>query len=172
VAYELELPPAYQKIHPVVHASFLREHLDAGDKFPGRTDRTPAPPPDLIEEEEHFWVEAFLNHQYVSWKQKRYLQWLVRWKGFGETYDEYTFDDDLKEDLTADVYRKLRAAYEQAAKIPAGTMPPDDGRAHSAKSRRANSKAAVRGEEVPPGEAAKPAESARQTRVSPRTNKK
>ncbi len=74
-------------------------------------------------------VEAFLNHKWVTWKRKRFLQWLVRWKGFGETYDKYEFDDDLKEDLSADFYNKLRAEFEQAAKIPAGAMPPDDGRA-------------------------------------------
>jgi hypothetical protein len=173
VAYELDFPPAYQKIHPVVHASYLREHLDAGEKFPGRPDRAPAPPPDLIDEEEHFWVDAFLNHQYVSWNKKRYLQWLVRWKGFGETYDEYGFDDDLKEDLDPGAYRQLRAAYEKVAGIPEGTMPPDDGRARSAKSAaKPRDRAAAPVKEVPPVAAVQPVPSARRVRVSPRTNKK
>ena len=172
VAYELEFPPAYQKIHPVVHASYLREHLDAGEKFPGRPDRAPAPPPDLIDEEEHFWVEAFLNHQYVSWNKERHLQWLVRWKGFGETYDQFGFDDDLKEDLDPDTYGRLRAAYEKVAGIPAGTMPPDDGKARSAKpAKKTKSKAAAKEEEAPLQEAAQPVERARQTRASSQTNK-
>lgn len=159
VVYELELPPAYQKVHPVFHASFLRECLDGGDKFQGRPDRVPAPPPDLIEGEEHFRVDCLLNHRYVSYKKVRNLQWLVRWKGFGETYDSWEFDDDLKEDLSADFYSSVRSAYEETAKIPAGTEPPDAGRAEPAK---AKSKAA------PVKETALPAQNARQTRASAR----
>ncbi len=156
VVYELELPPAYQKIHPVFHASFLRECQDGGDQFPGRPDRVPVPPPDLIEEEEHFWVDCFLNHRYVSHKKVRYLQWLVRWKGFGETYDSWEFDDDLMEDLDVGFYSKVRAEYEKAAHIPTGTEPPDVGKAEPAK---------AKSQVAPAKESALPSRNARQTRA-------
>jgi transposase InsO family protein len=161
VAYELELPTAYQKIHPVIHVSFLREHLDGDQKFPGRPDRVPMPPPELIDEEEHFWVDSFLNHQYVSHKKARYLKWLVRWQGMGESYDSWEFDDDLKEDLDPKTYAQFRAAYEKAAAIPAGTMPPDAEKAVTAKP------AKILKETAPNEVAAKPA-SARQTRAAAR----
>jgi len=159
VVYELELTTAYGKIHPVFHASVLRECLDGDEKFPGRPDRVPVPPPDLIEEEEHFWVDCFLNHQYVSYGKVRNLQWLVRWKGFGETYDSWEFDEDLKEDLDPASYARIRSAYEQTAGIPAGSSPPDAGKAEPATAKR---KAA------PGKEAAMPAQNARQTRASAR----
>lgn len=159
VVYELELTTAYQKIHPVFHASFLKECLDGEEQFPGRPDYEAVPPPDLIEQEEHFWVDCFLNHQYVSYKRARYLQWMVRWQGYGESYDSWEFDEDLKEDLDPETYAKVRAAYEKAAGIPAGTAPPDAKKAEPAK---AKSKAA------PVKEAALPAQSARQTRASGR----
>lgn len=109
----------------MVNVSFLREHLDGRQKFPGRPGRAPAPPPELIGDEEHFWVDSFLNHRYTSHGRQRHLQWLVRWKGYGEASDEWAFDDDLKEDLDPETYSGIRSRYEQAAGIPAGSVPPD-----------------------------------------------
>lgn len=112
VSYELEMPEAYKHIHPVVHVSFLREHIGGSDKFPGRTGGVPAPAPELIDEEEHFWVDAFLNHKYTKSGRKSHLLWLVRWKGYGESEDHWVFDADLREDLSASYYSELRSAYE------------------------------------------------------------
>jgi hypothetical protein len=127
VAYELALPKAYQKIHPVVHVSFLKEHQDGKEKFPGRPGRVPLPP-ELIQNEEHFWIDSLLNHRYVSYRGKRYLQWLVRWKGYGEASDDWSFDEDIKEDLDERTYARIRSEYEKVAKIPEGSDPPDDGK--------------------------------------------
>jgi hypothetical protein len=162
VVYELDFPLSYQKIHPVVHVSFLKEHKDGDEKFPGRPGRVPPPPPEVIEEETHFHVDKFLNHRYSTpFSGLSYLQWLVRWKGYSETNDEWLFDDDVKEDLDPETYAKVRAQYEQAAQIPAGSLP---------SSRKPEQKASrVKPAERKAAEAAKPkSESARPTRASTR----
>jgi len=170
VAYELELPSAYQKIHPVVHVSWLREHLDGEQAFPGRPSGDPPPLPELIDEEEHFWVDAFLNHKYTTYGQRRNLSWLVRWKGYGEPKDTWEFDEDMKEDLSPEIYACLRSAYEQTAGIPAGAEPPDRDKpaakekTETAKHDKGTSKSKAASLEA----TAKPAQSARQTRASAR----
>jgi transposase InsO family protein len=112
-AYELDFPASYGRIHPVVNVSSLREYLDGGQQFPGRPSRVPAPAPDLVEEEEHFWVDCFLNRRQKVYRGKSYLQWLVRWKGYGETHDTWEFDDDVKEDMDVEAYASIRSAFEQ-----------------------------------------------------------
>jgi hypothetical protein len=131
-AYALELPPSYGNLHPVFNVSFLKEYVDGDEEFPGRPGRAPPPPPDLIDGEEHFRVHSFLNHRFTTHAGKRYLKWLVGWKGFGETNDSWEFDDDLREDLHPRFYAELRAAYEKVAKIPAGAELPDQDKAQKA----------------------------------------
>jgi hypothetical protein len=145
-AYELDFPASYGKIHPVVNVSFLREYKDGAEQFPGRPGRDPAPLPDLIDDEEHFYVESFLASRYLQNGAKRHLQWLVRYKGFGELSDEWQFDEDLKEDLDAKTYARLRAAFE---KIQSATQP-------------------SRGKAALPAAAASAPSTARQTRSSAR----
>jgi hypothetical protein len=163
VVYELDFPLSYKQIHPVVHVCFLKEYKDGDKKFPGRPGRVPPPPPEVIEEDAHYWVDAFLNHRYSrSHQGVSYLQWLVRWKGYAEPHDEWLFDDDVKEDLDEDAYAEIRAKYEMVAQIPAGSLPSSrkhEKEAGRAKPTETQSKAAV---------AAEPVVSARQTRASTR----
>ena len=59
VAAQLELPPAWT-IHDIFHMGLLtlfRETSQYGDNFP-------RPPPDIIDGEEEFEVEAIINHRY------------------------------------------------------------------------------------------------------------
>jgi hypothetical protein len=71
----------------------------------------------------------------------------------------WEFDDDLKEDLDPESYARIRSTYEKSAGIPAGTQPPDTGKAELVKARR---------RAAPVKEAAPPAQTVRQTRVSAR----
>jgi len=158
-AYELEFPLAYQKIHSVIHVSFLREHKDGKLQFPGRPGHEPAPLPELIEEEEHFVIEALLNHCYTKVAGRPTLQWLVRWKGYGESHDTWEWDDDLKEDVDPESYQEYRAAYEIAAGLPAGSKPP--------LKKKAESRAAPR-RLATPAATVKPGGGARQTRSAAR----
>ena len=72
-AYHLKLPLSW-KIHPVVHATLLspfRENDIHGPNYP-------SPPPDLIEGEHEYEVEAIIAHK----RQGRGHVYLVKWKGY------------------------------------------------------------------------------------------
>ena len=77
VAYQLELPPSWT-IHNVFHAGLLspyRETEQYGANFP-------RPPPDVIDGEEEYEVEAIRNHRHFG--KRRTLQYLIKWKGYPE----------------------------------------------------------------------------------------
>jgi hypothetical protein len=75
VAYQLRLPNAW-KIHDVFHASLLtpyRETLQHGPNYI-------KPPPELIEGEHEYEVEAIVNHRLYG--KRKTLQYLLKWKGY------------------------------------------------------------------------------------------
>ena len=112
LTYELDLP-ASVKIHPVVHISALREHLTS-QRFPDRDEVYSPPPAEVIDEEEHFHVQAFVGARRYGKTQK--LQFLVDWVGYGPDERLWIDADRLKGDLSADAYEKLVAQL--------GTIPP------------------------------------------------
>ena len=75
VAYQLDLPPSWT-IHDVFHAGLLSPYYETeqyGANFP-------RPPPDVINGEEEYEVEAIRNHcHFGRW---RTLQYLIKWKGY------------------------------------------------------------------------------------------
>ena len=73
MTYQLKLPTTW-KIHPVFHATLLRQYKETdvyGANFP-------RPPPDVIEGEETYEVERILKHR----KRGRGYQYYVAWKGY------------------------------------------------------------------------------------------
>ena len=75
VAYQLELPAKW-KIHNVFHASLLSAYHETEQYGPANT----PPPPELIEGELEYKVEAILKHRYHGPQKK--FQYLIRWKGY------------------------------------------------------------------------------------------
>jgi len=75
VAYQLALPLSWG-IHNVFHASLLLPYKETTAHGPN----FPRPPPDLIEGEEEYKVEAVTNHRY--YRRQRQLQYLIKWKGY------------------------------------------------------------------------------------------
>jgi len=78
-AYRLELPPCL-KIHNVFHVSLIKEYHDNGRY-------QPPPPPELIDQELEYEVEAILYHRNrkVGKRGKRtrvITEYLVKWKGY------------------------------------------------------------------------------------------
>ena len=71
--YRLELPPQW-RIHPVFHASLLTPYHENDTHGPTH----PRPPPDVINNEEEFEVEAILAHKGTG-NRTRYL---VKWVGY------------------------------------------------------------------------------------------
>ena len=71
--YRLELPKSW-RIHPVIHITLLSPYKENNIH---RTNYA-TPPPDLIEGEHEYEVEAIISHK----KQGRGHAFLVKWKGF------------------------------------------------------------------------------------------
>ena len=73
VTYRLKLPATW-KIHNVFHATLLRQYRENevyGANFP-------KPPPELVDGEEVYEVEAILRHR----RRGRGYQYYVKWKGY------------------------------------------------------------------------------------------
>ena len=71
LTYRLRLPHQW-KIHPIFHASLLTPYRENDTHGPNFL----LPPPDLIEGEEEFEVEAIINHK----RSRGNLMYLIKWK--------------------------------------------------------------------------------------------
>ena len=88
VAYQLDLPPSWT-IHNVFHAGLLspyHESTQYGANFP-------RPPPDVIDGEEEYEVEAIRNHRRFG--RRRTLQYLIKWKGYPEADNTWENHGDV-----------------------------------------------------------------------------
>jgi hypothetical protein len=82
VAYHLELLNNWH-IHDVFHASLLspyRETMRHGPNFS-------RPPPDIVDGEEEQEIKKIIDHCHFG--RSRVLQYLVKWKGFPESDNEW-----------------------------------------------------------------------------------
>ena len=88
VAAQLELPPAWT-IHDIFHTGLLMLFRET----PQYSDNFPRPPPDVIDGEEEFEVEAIINHRYFG--KRRNLQYLVKWKGYPSAENSWERHQDM-----------------------------------------------------------------------------
>ena len=65
------------------HASLLSPYAETVTHGPNFS----RPPPDLIDGEEEQEIERILSHQYTG--RARKLQYLIKWKGFPESDNEW-----------------------------------------------------------------------------------
>ena len=82
VAYQLELPITW-RIHNTFHASLLTPYFET----PAHGLNFSRPPPDLIDGEEEQEIEQILNHRFFG--RNRKLQYLIKWKGFPNSENEW-----------------------------------------------------------------------------------
>ena len=83
LAYKLEIPDHW-RIHPVFHATMLKEYVEMEEHGPN----FPKPPPEVLNDEEHYEVEAVLD----SKRHGRGTKYLVKWEGYPEadnTWEPY-----------------------------------------------------------------------------------
>ena len=98
VTYRIDLPPTL-KMYPVFHVSKLKEYK--GDFDNARI--LHPPPPDIIDGEEHFYVEAFVNARYSGARE----QYLVHWTGYDDDQNSYEKVTNLRRDLDKTTFDRL-----------------------------------------------------------------
>ena len=82
-AYKLDLPISWiqKRIHPVFNEVLLTPYVTP--RF-GNQVQLPPPPPELVDGEEEYEVEAVLDSRWHKVGRGRQdLQYLVKWKGYG-----------------------------------------------------------------------------------------
>jgi hypothetical protein len=99
VAYKLKLPMAWT-IHDVFHASLLRPYKETEQKGVNYT----RPPPDLVQGETEYEVEAVINHRHK--KGNRALQYLLKWKGYPDADNTWEPADQVHAPLLINQYHK------------------------------------------------------------------
>ena len=88
VSYRLELPHQW-RIHPVFHIDLLTPYRET--KMHG--DNYQRPPPELIDNEEEFEVEAILDSRRFG--RGRKLQYLVKWLGYPSSDNQWEDADKV-----------------------------------------------------------------------------
>jgi Chromo (CHRromatin Organisation MOdifier) domain len=89
VASQLDLPVSWN-IHPIFHNSLLTPYIETNAHGPNFT----RPPPDLINGEAEYEVEAIRSHCYFGKNKK--LQYLLKWKGYPEADNTWESKHQLK----------------------------------------------------------------------------
>jgi hypothetical protein len=97
VVYKLDFPASRTR-HPVVHVSHLKPY-----QGPDPTTLYTPPPPDIIDGEEHFAVEALLDSKGTA-SRRRYL---VKWVGYTDDHNTWRTANQLAADLDAATFQRL-----------------------------------------------------------------
>ena len=82
VTYQLRLPEQW-KIHNVFYASLLSPYIETPTHGPNFEE----PPPELIDDEPEWEVEAILNSRRFG--RKKTLQYRIRWKGYSPAHNSW-----------------------------------------------------------------------------------
>jgi Chromo (CHRromatin Organisation MOdifier) domain len=97
VVYKLRLPETWQ-IHDMFHASLLTPFTETEEHGCNFIEL----PPDKIEGEEEWEVEQILGKRHHS--RGRKLQYLVRWKGYAPTHNQWIDRSDMNASELIDAY--------------------------------------------------------------------
>jgi hypothetical protein len=99
ITYQLTLPHQW-KIHDVFHVDLLTPYIETDFHGPNYT----RPPPDLIDGEEEYEVESILKSR--RYGRGRKVQYLVKWKGYTDSDNEWVNWDDMHADEALNEFRQ------------------------------------------------------------------
>ena len=89
VTYRLSIPPAWKRIHPVFHVSLLTPYHETEEHGPNFA----RPPPDVEGEELTYEIEKIIDSALT--RNKRGIQYRVRWKGYPPSEDQWIKSSEL-----------------------------------------------------------------------------
>ena len=93
VSYKLELPPAWGKLHPTFHISWLKKYVHGDSIVPELSSYVPE-----IEEDHIVLVlEMILNVRHKETRQKIITEFLVKWMDLDESDSTWQTDEDLQQ---------------------------------------------------------------------------
>ena len=99
VTYQLILPATW-KLHLVFHTDLLTPYRET--LFHGRSYKRP--PPDFIADQEEYEVEKVLDMRH--YRRKRTRQYLVKWKGYPDSNNEWVNQEDMSADEAIQEYEE------------------------------------------------------------------
>src|SRR5712675_414081 len=116
VAFKLDLPLSWH-IHDVFHVSLLTPYHETTAYGPNFI----RPPPDLIDGEEEYKVEAVLNHRMFG--RRRQVQYLIKWKGYPHSDNMWEPSENIHaEDLIKAYHKRRPLEYKTRQRTRAGTI--------------------------------------------------
>ena len=95
----MELPPQW-KIHDVFHADLLTPYHETELHGPNFT----RPPPDLIDGEEEYEIEEIVQSR--KYGRQRKVQYLIKWKGYPASKNQWVDWDDIHADEALVEFRR------------------------------------------------------------------
>jgi len=104
--YKLELLPKvdFTSIHPNFHSNLLRPYIpNDPEQFPRREPPRPGPVIPDDPEGAQYTVERLLDHR----PQRNPREYLVRWEGWDELYDEWVKKKDIHRDLIREYHNSI-----------------------------------------------------------------
>ena len=102
ITYYLQLPLSWT-IHDVFHIDLLTPYKETNMHGPNFIE----PPPDLIDGEEEYEVEAILDSR--KWGRGHKQQYLIKWKGYSEAENQWVDAKDVHADQLLDQFQKRLA---------------------------------------------------------------
>ena len=89
LTYELMIPHGWlNRIHPVFHASLLSPFIETIEHGPSYTE----PPPEIIDGNEEYEIEAIIGHT----GKGRFRKYLVQWKGWSSKENKWLSTKELR----------------------------------------------------------------------------
>ena len=101
VTYKLSLPSTWN-VHPVFHIDLLTPYQET----PFHVENYQRPPAELVQGVEEFKVEEVLDMHHYGRKRKR--QYLVRWKGYPDSNNEWVDHTDMNAPEAVQEYEKAQ----------------------------------------------------------------
>jgi len=116
VTFQLELPTSW-RIHDVFHTSLLTSFKESSAHGPNYS----RPPPDLVDEDPEYEVEAIINHRFFG--QWRQLQYLIKWKGYPHSDNMWEPVENLHAEALVKAYhRKHPLEHKSQRKVRVRTL--------------------------------------------------